>query len=307
MTPRWVEPMKATLTKSYFSDPDWIFEPKLDGIRCLAFKSGKKVKLLSRNKLDLTGSYPAIVEALARQKADFVLDGEVAAFAKGKTSFGLLQQARRQLVPVIYFVFDVPHLEGKDLRKRPLLERKEALAGAIDFVEPLHFVEHIEEEGEAYYEAACKKGLEGVIAKRALSTYSGARSKDWLKFKCSNQQEFVIVGFTDPQGARAGFGALLVGYYEDGELRYAGKVGTGFDSRTLLDLRRKLDALEVERSHFTERGLPRKGAHWVRPKLVAQIAFAEWTTDGRLRHPAFLGLRMDKKPKQVVRERARKN
>lgn len=298
--------MKATLTKTYFSDPDWIFEPKLDGIRCLAFKKGREVRLLSRNRLALDDAYPHVVEAIARQRSDLVLDGEVAAMTKGRTSFGLLQQARRQDVSVRYFVFDIPFLDGRDLRGLPLRERKAALNGALRWEEPLVPVEVIEEAGEAFFEAACNQGLEGVIAKRADSPYAGARSKDWLKFKCSNEQEFVVVGFTDPQGARVGFGALLVGYYEGDELRYAGKVGTGYDGRTLLDIRGQLDRLEIEEPAFApERGIRRKGAHWVKPKLVAQVAFAEWTSEGRLRHPRFVGLRRDKKPREVVRERPR--
>ena len=302
--PRWLEPMKATLTKDYFSDPEWIYEPKLDGIRLLAYKSGSDVRLLSRNKLDLNAAYPEVREALAAQKGDFILDGEVAAVEGGRTSFSLLQQARRRTVAVRYFVFDILYLSGKDVRKEPLLERKALLQRELRWRKPLEFVEHIEADGELFYEAACEQGLEGVIAKRATSTYSGSRSKDWLKFKCSNEQEFIVGGFTDPQGARSGFGALLVGYYDGDELRYAGKVGTGYNERTLLDIKKKLDRLKVDRPTFTERGIRRKDVHWVKPKLVAQVAFAEWTTDGRLRHPRFLGLRNDKSASEVVRERA---
>ena len=296
--------MKASLTKTYFSDPDWFFEPKLDGIRCLAFKKGREVRLLSRNKLALDAAYPHVVEALAGQPSDLILDGEVAAMSKGRTSFGLLQQARRQDVAVRYFVFDITFLDGRDLRGLPLRERKAILESALNWTDPLARVDVIEEEGEALFDAACEHGLEGVIAKRADSTYTGSRSKDWLKFKCSNEQEFVVVGFTDPQGARVGFGALLIGYYEGDRLRYAGKVGTGYDAHTLLDIREQLDELEVDEPAFEpERGIRRKGAHWVKPKLVAQVAFAEWTGDGRLRHPRFVGLRRDKKARDVARER----
>ena len=298
--------MKATLTKDYFSDPEWIYEPKLDGIRCLAFKRGSEVRLLSRNKLDLTGSYPSVVDVLARQKHDVILDGELAAVAGGRTSFSLLQQARRQEVPVFYFVFDIVFDDDRDTRKLPLLERKVILEKALKWRPPLHLVEHVETEGEAYLKAACKNGLEGVIAKRATSVYSGARSKDWLKFKCSNEQEFVVGGFTDPQGARSGFGALLVGYHERGKLRYAGKVGTGYNEGLLTALRAKLDRLEIDEPPFVDYGTARrKGVHWVKPKLVAQVGFAEWTTDGHLRHPRFIGLRTDKKASEVVRERPR--
>lgn len=303
--PQWIDPMKATLTTTYFSDPEWIFEPKLDGIRCLAFRHDGNVRLLSRNKLDLSTTYSGVVKALDRRKSDFIVDGEIAAVANGKTSFALLQQARRQKVPVAYFAFDILHLDGRDLRKLPLVERKAKLKKALGWRKPLHFVEHIEGSGETYYEAACAQGLEGVIAKRAQSTYTSARSKDWLKFKCSNEQEFVIGGFTDPQGTRVGFGALLVGYYDKGALRYAGKVGTGYSSPFLLELRAKLNRLQIDEAPFVDlRGIKRKGVHWVKPRLVAQVAFSEWTNDGRLRHPRFVGLRSDKSAKEVVREGA---
>jgi DNA ligase D-like protein (predicted ligase) len=297
--------MKATLTTEYFSDPEWIFEPKLDGIRCLAFRHDGKVRMLSRNRLDLSAAYPGVMKAFDRQKHDFIVDGEIAAFAKGKTSFALLQQARRQTVPVAYFAFDILHLDGHDLRKLPLIERKTRLEKALSWRKPLSFVEHIEGEGEAYYEAACDQGLEGIIAKRARSAYTSSRSKDWLKFKCSNEQEFVIGGFTDPQRTRGGFGALLVGYYDKGDLRYAGKVGTGYSSSLLRELREKLDRLEIDEAPFVDlHGIKRKGVHWVKPRLVGQVAFSEWTTDGRLRHPRFVGLRSDKAAKGVVRESA---
>jgi bifunctional non-homologous end joining protein LigD len=301
--PRWIDPMKATLTTGYFSDPEWIFEPKLDGIRCLAFRHDGKVRLLSRNKLDLSTRSSAVVKALDRQEHDFIVDGEIAAVADGKTSFALLQQARRQEVAVEYFAFDILHLDGRDLRKLPLIKRKAQLEAALVWRKPLLFVEHIAGDGEAYYKAACDQGLEGVIAKRAHSTYTSTRSKEWLKFKCSNQQEFVIGGFTDPQGTRVGFGALLVGYYDGKDLRYAGKVGTGYSSGFLLELREKLDRLEIDEAPFVDpRGIKRKGVHWVKPRFVAQVAFSEWTSDGRLRHPRFVGLRSDKSAKEVVRE-----
>jgi bifunctional non-homologous end joining protein LigD len=301
--PGWVEPMLATLTKTYFSDPGWVFEPKLDGIRCLAFKKGRSVKLLSRNKLDLTPTYPAVADALAGQAADFVVDGEIAAVKGEVTSFSLLQQVHRQSVPVVYFCFDVVHLDGYDVTALPLTARKRLLADALDFAEPLRFVSHVEEEGEAYYREACRRGWEGLIAKRAVGRYTKGRSKDWLKFKCSFEQELVIGGYTEPQGARSHFGALLVGYYDGaGDLQYAGKVGTGFTQRTLADLHARMAPLEQEAPPFAGRPPVRKGAHWLKPRLVAQIGFSEWTTDGKLRHPRFLGLRTDKKPRDVVRE-----
>ena len=300
--PDWIPPMLATLTKDVFSSDDWIYEPKLDGIRCLAFKKGHKLRLLSRNQLDLTSSYPAIPKALAKIDGPFIVDGEIAAMDNDRTSFSMLQQARRQEVPVTYFIFDLIHARGWDLRGLDVLARKAVLAKLVGSRRPLQVVDHIRGEGKDYYEAACKRGWEGLIAKRAAAPYVGGRSRDWLKFKCSFEQELVIGGFTDPQGERSGFGALLVGYHEENELRYAGKVGTGFSSKTLTELLSKLKSLEQTTSPFSGPPPIRKGAHWVKPRLVAQIAFSEWTTDGKLRHPRFLGLRSDKKAREVVRE-----
>ena len=294
--------MLATLTRDYFSDPDWIFEPKLDGIRCIAFKSGSRVRLMSRNNLDHTGRHPELVEVLTRQKSDFILDGEIAVSVKGKTSFSLLQQAFRQTVRVHYFVFDIMHLDGHDVRRKDLLARKELLRGALKWTEPLTFVEHIVGEGEAAHREACKLGLEGVMAKRIGSPYVAGRSRDWLKFKCGNEQELVIGGYTDPQGAREAFGALLVGYYDDEGLHYAGKVGTGFNAALLRELLAEMKLLEIAESPFAGKPPLRKNVHWLKPKLVAQVGFAEWTGDGRLRHPRFIGMRRDKKAKDVVRE-----
>ncbi|MDQ3957766.1 MAG: non-homologous end-joining DNA ligase [Actinomycetota bacterium] len=300
--PAWVEPMLATLTKTYFSDPQWVFEPKLDGIRCLAYRRGRSLKLLSRNKLDLTPTYTEVRDALAAQDGDFVVDGEIAAVKGELTSFSLLQQVHRQQVPVVYFCFDLVHLGGYDLRSLALTSRKRLLRDALTFDDPLRYVGHVEEEGEAYYREACKRGWEGLIAKRASSRYGTGRSKEWLKFKCSFEQELVIGGYTEPQGSRTDFGALLVGYYDGPELRYAGKVGTGFTAQTLRDLRRKMVPLERETPPFAGAPPVRKGAHWLTPKLVARIGFSEWTTDGKLRHPRFLGLRTDKRAADVVRE-----
>lgn len=300
--PSWIEPMLATLTKDYFSDPAWVFEPKLDGVRCIAYKRGDAVKLLSRNRLDLTERYGRVAAALASRPRDFVVDGEVAAVKGEVTSFSLLQQVHRQEVPVVYFCFDLLHCDGYDLTALPLTVRKDLLRDLLDLTEPLRFVSHVEEEGEAYYREACKRGWEGLIAKRASARYARGRSKDWLKFKCSFEQEMVVAGYTDPDGARSHFGALLLGYYDGGELRYAGKVGTGFTQRTLADLHARMLPLERPDPPFPGKPPVRKGAHWLKPKLVAQVGFSEWTTDGKLRHPRFLGLRTDKKASEVVRE-----
>ena len=300
--PRWVEPMLATLTDDYFSHPDWLFEPKLDGVRCLAFKEADEVRLLSRNKLDLSQVYAPVAKAIGRQTHDFVIDGEVAAVKDGRTSFALLQQARRMKVPIMYFVFDIIFVDGKDVTRLGVLERKGLLKRSLSWRRPLRFVDHIVGDGEDYYNAACAEGLEGVIAKRIASRYVHGRSKDWLKFKCSYEQEFVIGGYTDPQRSRVGFGALLVGYYEGNELRYAGKVGTGFNEATLRSLLKEMKPLERDESPFAGKPPLRSNVHWLEPKLVAQVAFSEWTSDGRLRHPRFLGLRRDKKASEVSRE-----
>jgi bifunctional non-homologous end joining protein LigD len=301
-----IEAMKAVLSDEPFSDPDWIFERKLDGIRCIAIRErGGPVSLLSRTARNMNGQFPEIAEALERQPArDFILDGEVVAFENGVTSFAKLQQRARRRVPVQLYVFDIPRLEREDLRPLPLRERKSRLRGALDFGGPIRLNPHRNgEHGEELYREACRKGLEGVIAKRADSPYRGGRSRDWLKLKCHAEQELVIGGFTAPQGLRTDFGALLVGYWEDGRLRYAGKVGTGFDQATLHDLGRRLHELEREDPQFVDVHPIPRGTHWVEPELVAQIGFAEWTRDGRLRHPRFLGLRDDKPAREVVRER----
>lgn len=304
--PEWIEPMLATLTEQYFSDPAWVFEPKLDGVRCLAFKEGAKVRLLSRNRLSMNDRYPDVVTAVSKLEVkNCILDGEVAFVSKGISSFQSLQ---RHLLEgggsVVYFVFDAPHIGGYDVTKLPLLARKDLLRHAVAPTRRIHLVSHRKESGEAYLKAACEKGWEGLIAKRAAAPYVRGRSKEWLKFKCSKEQEFVVGGYTDPQGSRVGFGALLVGYYEDGKLRYAGKVGTGYNAPLLLSLTKQLRKLKRQDSPFVGTPPMRKGVHWVRPEMVVQIGFSEWTRDGRLRHPRFLGVRDDKKPREVVRETA---
>jgi bifunctional non-homologous end joining protein LigD len=305
------EPMKAKLTDRRFSDPGWVFERKLDGVRAIAIKSGGEVRLVSRTGKPLI-AYPELVEALEAEVAEeFVADGEIVAFEGGQTSFARLQgrmqiqdpeQARRTGIAVFLYLFDLVYFDGHDLRELPLRTRKSLLRRALSFDGPLRYTAHRNERGEEFFREACEKGWEGLIAKRAESPYIHGRSGDWLKLKCSREQELVIGGFTPPQGSRKRFGALLVGYYEDGELRYAGKVGTGFSERVLAELGAKLETLRSEDSPFARDGLPRN-AHWVRPELVAQVAFSEWTGDGKLRHPRYLGLRDDKRPREVVRER----
>jgi len=303
--PTHARPMKAVLTDRRFSDPGWIFERKLDGIRCIAIRDGGDVRLLSRNDLPLDDRYPEIAEALAGNRCErFVLDGEVVAFDGSQTSFALLARRKQRFVPVFYYAFDLLWLDGFDVRRLPLRSRKQLLRHRIGWDDPVRLTPYRNETGEALFAEACRKGWEGLIAKRAASSYTERRSRDWLKFKCEQGQELVIGGYTDPKGSRSRFGALLLGYWEDGELRYAGRVGTGFDEATLESLGKRLEDLAVPTSPFADPGsIGVKKAHWVEPGLVAQVGFTEWTRDGRLRHPRFLGLRDDKAASEVTRER----
>jgi len=296
--------MKAVLTPERFSDPAWMFERKLDGIRCVAIRSGSEVQLLSRNDLSLNERYPELVQALAAECCEqFVVDGEVVAFDGSRTSFTLLAQRGQHHVPVFLYVFDILWLEGHDVRRLPLRTRKRLLRAALEFHGPVRWTPHRDRDGEALFAEACRKGWEGVIAKRADSPYVSTRSRDWLKFKCEQGQELVIGGYTAPRGSRTEFGALLLGYFRDGRLEYAGKVGTGFDAETLRSLGARLRALRRNDSPFADPGQVReRSVTWVQPKLVAQIGFTEWTGHGRLRHPRYLGLRDDKAASEVVRE-----
>ena len=297
--------MKAVLTDEPFSDPDWIFERKLDGIRCLAHRAGADVRLLSRTERSMNAEYPKVVEALEEEPSwDFVIDGELVAFdGRGITSFSRLQRRGRERVAIFFYVFDILRLDGEDLRPLPLRERKARLRSALDFSGPVRLTPHRNEHGERLFREACARGLEGLVAKRADSPYRSSRSRDWLKLKCHAEQELVIGGFTAPQGSRTDFGALLVGHFEDDRLSYAGKVGTGFGHETLRTLGARLRELERDESPFVDVDPIPRGTHWVEPELVAQIAFTEWTRDGRLRHPRYLGLRDDKPAREVVRER----
>jgi DNA ligase D-like protein (predicted ligase) len=300
--PDWTPPMLATLTDERFSDPGWIYERKFDGIRCLAFARRGRISLLTRNRLSANERFSGVVEALAGQHPPaFIVDGEVVAFRGRETSFSLPQ--RRENVRIVFQVFDVLYADRWDVTRVGLLHRKALLRELLDFEGALRLTAHRAGAGERYANEACEKGWEGIIAKDAASAYELGRSNRWLKFKCVLEQEFVIGGYTEPQGSRSGLGALLVGYYRGRELVYAGKVGTGFDDQTLADLSGRLTARERATSPFREdEGLPRKGVNWVKPTLVGQVGFAEWTGDGRLRHSRFLGLRSDKAAKDVVRE-----
>jgi bifunctional non-homologous end joining protein LigD len=279
--PEWLEPMAATLTQDRFSGPDWLFERKFDGIRLLAYKQGDDVRLYSRNRLPQ--DLPSVASAIRALPADdLILDGEVT----WDGSSG-------------YHVFDILWMNGRAVTALPIEERR-ALLESLPFEAPMQRVQLIVDLEP--WNRARREGWEGVIAKRRGSPYEHRRSKHWLKMKIEASQEFVVGGFTDPQGARVGFGALLVGYYDGEDLAFAGKIGTGFDTRRLLDLRTRLDTLGIEEAPFTKgKGLPRHG-HWVRPEIVVQIGFIEWTVHGKLRHPRLLGVRTDKNPRDVVRE-----
>ena len=282
--PEWLEPMAATLTHDpVVRGPEWLFERKLDGIRLIAFKRGSDVQLFSRNRLPQ--HLPDIAAAIAALPAsDAVLDGELTWGREG----------------IAYHVFDVLWLDGRPVTALPL-EQRRALLDALPFVPPLQRVAEVDDAEPL--ERARAEGWEGVIAKRRGSPYEHRRSKHWLKMKIEASQELVVGGFTDPQGARVGLGALLVGYFEGDDFVFAGKVGTGFDAALLTELRGRLGEMEIEKPPFTRgTGLPRVRAHWVRPEIVVHVAFLEWTGYGKLRHSRLLGLRTDKNARDVVRE-----
>jgi len=279
--------MAATLTRERFEGPDWVFERKLDGIRLLAFKRGATVELLSRNRLPQNVAYPSFAAAVAELPCkDAILDGEAVGGWERELEVG-------------YYLFDVLWLDGQDLTSLSLGARRERLM-SLPLVPPLRLVERL--EGPRPWELACAEGWEGVVAKRIDSVYEHRRSPHWLKMKCEETADLVIGGFTEPRGKRVGLGALLLGYFEGADLVFAGKVGTGFDTALLHELRARLDLLELAAPPFTRgTGLPRVAARWVRPELVVEIAFMEWTGHGKLRHPRLVRMRPDKPAHEVVR------
>jgi DNA ligase D-like protein (predicted ligase) len=298
MRPGFVVPMKAVLTDERPLGPEWVFERKLDGIRCLAVKDGGRTRLYSRNELSLDDRYASLAAALDADPADgFVVDGEAVAFVGGRDRFGGGDGSE-----LFYYVFDVLYADGSDVRSLPIEERRAVLEGVLRWRDPLRVTEQVTGDGADLLAHACRDGWEGLIAKRLGTPYVSTRSRDWLKLKCTRAQELVIGGYTAPRGARTDLGALLVGHFDGDRLVYAGKVGTGFTHATLRELSELLAPLVRDSSPFEpEKGIPR-AATWVEPELVAQIAFMEWTPDGRLRHPSFLGLRFDKPAREVVRE-----
>lgn len=308
----WVDPQLATATTRRFSEAGWIFERKLDGVRTLATRQGGRTRLYSRNRNDFSASYPEIVAALDAHvpDGDFVIDGEIVAFDGDRTSFSQLQQRIHVTnlndiiatgVPVWFYVFDLLHTGRRDTRELPQRERKAMLADLADWSDALVYCEHTEADGLALYAEAERLDWEGIIAKRADVPYRSGRSGQWLKMKRIRGQEFVVGGFTAPSGSRVGLGALLIGYYENAELRFAGKVGTGFTASVLTELHAELRRMQRATPAFVDP--PREPtATWVEPSMVVQVAFGEWTDSGRLRHPSYQGRRTDKAATDVVRE-----
>lgn len=296
-----IAPMRATLVGLPFTRPDWIFEEKYDGVRMLSYKKGARVSLISRNGIDRTQRYPQVAEAVLRLKADtLLLDGEVVIFdSEGVSRFQLLQRSTGETE---YAVFDCLYHNGKDLRREPLAARRRVLTSIVKSGRHLRVSVQLSSDGLEAFRIAGKRGLEGVIGKNLTSVYESRRSHEWLKVKTHQQQEFVIGGFTTPKGSREDFGSLLLGVYENGGLHFTGKVGTGFDDQTLRGLRRKFQPLIQSRSPFVEEVAKGRDVTYLKPKLVAQISFTEWTNDDKLRHPVYLGLRDDKNAKEVRRE-----
>jgi bifunctional non-homologous end joining protein LigD len=308
--PRSIEPELATLVYDAPEGDGWIHEIKFDGYRFMAFLERGRARLVSRNGLDWTNRLPGLAAEIAALPAGrLVLDGELVTLtSEGVSNFAALKDAlgKRDEENLIYYAFDLLYLDGVDLRKTPLLRRKEALRGLLETARSprLRYTDHVVGSGEIFHRRSCEFALEGVVSKKKDSPYRSGRGMDWVKVKCQKRQEFVIAGFTDPQSSRQGFGALLLGVQGKSGLAYAGRVGTGFNASLLLDLRRRLDDLEQPGSPFAA-PLPRserRGVHWVTPSLVAEVSFSNWTRDGRLRHPSFLGLREDKAAADVVRD-----
>jgi bifunctional non-homologous end joining protein LigD len=297
------QPLRFPAEATTLHTGDWIYERKLDGLRCLAVRDGSRLEMWSRNHLSFNRRFPSLLAALAALPVgSFVLDGEIVAFQGERTSFQLLQSGEGRELAVV--TFDLLHLLGRSTMSLPLIDRTDLLRQTLATVAdagPVRVSEHLRGSPEELMSEACGQGWEGLLAKRAVSPYRSGRSPDWRKLKCTARQELVVGGWTEPSGARTGFGALLVGYYDADRLVFAGKVGTGFDEKTLRSMHATLQVLAVPDPPFDNP--PReRGAHWARPELVAEIEFTEWTRDGRMRHPSFLGLRPDKPARSVVRE-----
>ncbi|MEC9484507.1 MAG: non-homologous end-joining DNA ligase [Candidatus Izemoplasma sp.] len=312
--PNNVSFMLATLTDEYFDDENWIYERKLDGQRVMIqIDESRHISLLSRNHKILNKRYPEIVKAFQNQAiSGAILDTEIVAFEDGVTSFSKLQKRmhledettiKNNNIKVYCYIFDILYIDNYDIRALPLKTRKKLLKEMVQFGEPIHYVQHIKQAGKTYLKEACEKNWEGIIAKDYDSKYLSSRSKKWLKFKCINRQEFVIIGYTDPSGKRIGFGALLVGYFEHQTLQYAGKVGTGYTNHFLDTFINDLRAIEQSSSPLQNiKTMDTHNVHWVKPKYVAEVTFTEWTENSKLRHPSFIGLRDDKPINDIHKE-----
>jgi bifunctional non-homologous end joining protein LigD len=302
--PEFFKPMLATLVDEPFTDPEWIFEPKLDGYRTLAFIDKSGVQLYSRNHISLNKKFYSIAKVLEQLPLQAVIDGEVVGMNEdGKIDFQALQNADRNPDQLIYHVFDLTFLQGNDITHIPLIERKKLLKKAVENLKQVKYVEHVK-DGKKLFEHAKKSGTEGIIAKKADSFYrTDSRSEDWLKIKITHEQEVIICGYTEPQGSRHHFGSLLLGVYQDNILHYIGHTGTGFDEKTLEGLKTKLDKLKTDQlpfNHIPE--VHKNGVTWIKPELVCEVKFASWTDDNQMRHAVFLGLREDKDAKEVIVE-----
>jgi bifunctional non-homologous end joining protein LigD len=303
--PKRLQPMLATLTDAPFDDAGWVFEDKYDGFRMVAKIEGGKVTLYSRNGKIISHSYIEVARALEGVKGDAVVDGELVALDRnGVSHFQLLQNALRDEAKLQYCAFDLMFHDGEDLRGLPLLERKKRLRAALPRHTLIAFSRHRKTFGTKFFEEAGNQGLEGIMAKRADSRYvSGGRTTDWLKIKTSKRQEVVIAGFTAPRRTRPFFGALVLAVRENNNWRYIGHVGTGFSHKTLGELHGRLVKLKAAKSPFPARVKDEAVTTWVKPSLVAEVKFTEWTSSGEMRHPVYLGLRTDKRAEEVLRER----
>jgi len=311
--PSFIKPMLAKLTDNKpFDNKDWIFERKLDGERCFLYKKGDSIILKSRNNKILNKSYPEIVHALQKlDLPDCILDGEIVAMNKGVTSFSLLQKRFgtdetskiiQSKLHIYYYIFDMLYCDGYLITHLPLMTRKQLLKSLIPFKSIIRYVTHKSTKGISNFKKACQAQWEGLIAKKKTGLYVSKRSADWTKLKCVNEQELVIGGYTESTNARLSFGALLLGYYEKGKFKYAGKVGTGFDTIIQKELGSKMKKYEIKKNPFHNYDDSLKGVHWVKPTLVCEIQFEEWTRDNKLRHASYLGLRDDKDAKEVKKE-----
>ncbi len=313
--PPLIKPMLATLVDKPFSDPDWLFETKWDGVRAVCFIKNGAARFVSRNQIEMTAQYPELANISESVRgSSLILDGEIVALDEnGVSRFQLLQRrlGRKNSGEIgrlasqtrlAYYIFDLIYLDGMDLTACPLVQRKELLENILKPSKNIRYSDHIIGEGKQLYEAIAKVPLEGVIAKRLTSTYMQKRSSDWLKIKTSLESEVVIGGYTQPRNSRSYFGAVVVGLYGKGKLHYVAHTGGGFNQKTLEQLYKLMQPLKTKDSPFVDAPKTNEPVQWVKPKLVAQVKFSEWTADGRLRHPIFLGLRQDKKPEQCIFE-----